>query len=266
MKKILTTLATLAVGLQLSAAQAAPISIDVSTFFGQAAGTKKTSLFDYLTLANFRPLSTYTDLDGNGVTTGDLVTDTGSTTVGFLNQIDPVTGDDAEFGTWRMLVDWTLHGTAIVAGTNYLGDFNSGEVIFNLYRKQGTTTYVEQALKVMVTGSGLGLVTGGSVGISITGKVTEARAGTFFDQYGQDFADLVSRDIVIKGLGESNILNLDNVPKFAGKNSSGLDTYTRTTQLTSVDVSFSVTEPSSLAVFGLALLGFGVASRRKAQK
>lgn len=265
MKKLLTTLATLAVGLQLSAAQAAPISIDVSSFFGQAAGTQKTSFFDYLTLASFRPLSTYTDLTNNGITTGDLVTDTGTTTVNSLNPLgfgDNTAGFNA---TWGMRVDWKLNGIAIVQGSNYVGAFNSGEVKFSLIK---AGNIVEQALKIMITGSSLEEITQGasSVGISVFGKVVEARANTFFDQWGQDFANLLSNDIKINGLGTSNILNLNNAPTKIGTNALGQDIYTRTTTLNSVDVSFSVSEPSSLAVFGLALLGFGVAARRKAQK
>ncbi|MDP4536346.1 PEP-CTERM sorting domain-containing protein [Alkalimonas collagenimarina] len=261
MKKLALAIAATSV-LGMGAAQATQIQIDASGILGAVAGTYQTDYFNRMTFNTFSPTSTYIDDDGvAGVTTGDTVLDSGFATVGNLNPLSFPGSNFGGFGSvWGMNVDWELEGVTQVVGADFLGVFNSGTVNFNICDAMNVCT---TALSLDVIGSSLGVPGGGSVGIEVFGRVTFAYAETFYDEFGRDFAQTLLDSEIIWGFANSDIFGIGNVPEFAGVNDDGFDTYTRTTTLPSVDVSFQVPEPTSVAILGVGLLGMGFAARRR---
>lgn len=222
------------------------------------------------------PVSTYIDDNGTaGIQTGDSVTDV---IEGLELSLFPSTADGEGYGynapgTWSLELNWDLSGSTVVVpdasgdgSFNYLGNFTSGTVSFDITDEITGTTY-NDALVLGLTG------TNGNPTIpqdnaflfTLFLEVESAMSGVFFTGGDIDFATLVGSGDVIQFTAEAGLSNLDDNPNDnpAGTNTAGFDTYTRTTSLQSVDIRL-VPEPSTLAVFGLGLLGLAAAARRKA--
>lgn len=293
MKKFNTILKTVALAgaLTSGSALANAFYIDTAGFLGTNAGTdvyiapattfntdgdSTTGLLEGFKTDPVTPVSTYIDDNGTaGIQTGDSVTDVIS---GLALSLFPSTSDREGHGygatdSWSLELNWDLSGTTVVVpdasgdgSFNYLGNFTSGTVSFDITDNITGTVY-NDALVLGLTG------TNGNPTIpqdnaflfTLFLEVQSALPGTFFSGSNVDFADLVGSGKQIQFTAEAGLAGLDTDPNAnpAGVNGGGFDTYTRNTALQSVDIRL-VPEPSTLAVFGLGLLGLAAAARRKA--
>jgi hypothetical protein len=281
-KSLLTTILGLALVAPLASAapiQSTNIYVDassVATATGDWNGDSVidssdliTDVFGYFITNGFSPTSTYIDDNGvAGINTGDSVSDAASgINIGSLN---PLGGTPGGFGTdWGLNLNWNLSGTAIVAPdlvtgtTNYLGDFTSGTISFDITDSFGGAVVQSNALVLSIVGSG-GFPVFNAINAEIYASVTSSISGFFFTNDGFDFNTLLNIPIAIDMLGTGNVSGLDNAPTLVGNN--GLyDVYERTTQIDSFDIRV-VPEPASLAIMGLGLLGFAASRKRKTNK
>lgn len=271
--KTFTKLASAAL-LTLGAATASanPFSIDLQSFgvpnFGGDADVR-TGLIENFITQNLVPTSTYIDDNGTpGINTGDSVRDT--VTNLRVASLSPLLGLETEgYGfTWDLRVSWDLEGTAVVApdpesgDINYLGQLTSGTIRFDLTNLTSNTTF-NNILTLNLTGSGGTIPSNSAQRVNLFAEVASVRQGVFFDEAGNDFRTLVDQGETIRFVSNTDLAELNNppvTPVVGGVN--GFDAFTRVTNSGSVDIR-KVPEPSTLAIMGLALLGFAGARRRK---
>lgn len=261
-------------------------------------GNSLTGLLEGFTLDGVTPVSTYIDdynatinpdtllpygydADPSGnfgdgvIGTGDSVTDVISNLP--LN-LFPSTAESEGYGyqfsnTWSMDISWELSGSTVVlpdasgdGSFNYLGNFTSGTVSFDI-TDNITNNVIEDALVLGLTGTNGNPTVPEDNGFLFTLflDVQSALPGIFFTGSGVDYSTLSGTDHVVEFTADAGLTGLNEDPNLnpAGTNTAGFDTYTRTTSLQSVDIRL-VPEPSTLAVFGLALLGLAATARRKA--
>mgnify|MGYP000282618293 CR=1 FL=1 len=221
------------------------------------------------------PVSTYIDDNGTaGIQTGDTVTDV---ITGLALSLFPATTDGEGYGyaapsTWSLELNWDLTGSTVVlpdasgdGSFNYLGNFTSGTVSFDITDEITGTTYNDAlVLGLNGTNGNPTIPQDNAFLFTLFLEVESAMSGVFFTESDIDFATLAGTDQSIRFTAEAGLSDLDDNPNdnFVG-NIAGNDNYTRTTSLQSVDIRM-VSEPSTLAIFGLGLLGLAAAARRKA--
>jgi hypothetical protein len=279
-----------------SVASANPIYMDLSEFgLGTANDAAEstlpggadtlTALFDNFITNAFNPTSTYVDTNGvAGINTGDLVIDT-ATDIS-ISSLQPLGGFDSEgYGTaggWSLNLDWDLYGvTAVIPDVvlpgvdNYVGLFNSGTVTLDfeyLDAFGNVISTIDDILTLSVSSSFGSAPTFGQSAIELYGQVTGVKDNVFFNQQGVDFHDIVNdmdptTNVDMKA--SSNLTSLFNPPTVPTSgptqmdvNGTMYDIYTRSTNLGSVDIR-TVSEPSTLAILALAIMGFAGFSRKK---
>lgn len=222
--------------------------------------------------------STYIDLDGNGVDTGDTVIDTVVANIGppinlanyygGMSLIPSFLGQDtAGYNqTWQLYFTYTLYGQVQSAGvpnpSSILAAYGDGEI--NIYydttglpRDPGGADPL--VMTIDVTGSG-----GDIANFLLFGDVTSATAGRFFFPDGTDFNSLIGQGMVITARVDTN-LDTNQVPALSGTtviDGVTYNTYTRQATLNG-SASFSVPEPMTLGLLGLGLLGMGFSRRHR---
>jgi len=298
MKSLLkTTALTLALASSYASAAPTPVinnltSIYIDANTQMASGLSEgdtgyddlvTSVFNYFTLADFSPTSTYIDYDDNGVSTGDGVIDTGITHVTALNPL----GFGDSFGgfntLWGLNSDWEFSGFAGLDSVDSTGDtiedttvygglFTSGEMHFSF--NNGTT--IEEVMTVSLVSQENGEVSWNSTEgyaesvVTFYTKITDVVEGLFFTNDGIDLYTLFTAGNEINIAAGGEISHLDQTPTLSSAatyaQNGDLENpaeYSRETSLTSFNVSV-VPEPTSIAILGLGLLGFAASRKRKA--
>lgn len=276
-----------------SVATADPIFLDLNNDLDFTDADSITSTFDTFTLNAFSPVSTYYDLDGSGgASTGDFVVDIGSTTVANLNPLAFPDSFEGFNSSWGIDVSWQIFGIAGVAENDGDPNFNGapetlgalftgGLVTFTLNDPGNVTGLGDDTLllEILPTGSSVDLTSG--ISLDLTGEVISALDDfIFFDLADdRDFADLLELDPpqTISVFADAEI-DAPAIPTFddetpeadavfelvTGLDADLFDTYTRTTDLSSPNIEFSVPAPATLGLIGLGLLGLGARSRKRA--
>lgn len=253
--------------LSMGSAQATAIYLQS----GDGTGDGVTGSFAEFGL-DWRALSTYTDLDGNGVDAGDAVVDTvernyvkdGVTVNDYWGGMEllPEVFDNEGYGegsNWGLYFDYTLNGTVLSAsGSSILAYYYGGTI--NVYyddregrsaTSAGRDTSTDQlVMTVDVTGSG-----GDIANFLLFGEVSYVVDDMFFFADGTDFNTLVGSGVEIGARVDTN-LDTDEVPSGAGR------VLTRTSTLNG-SAAFEVPEPGILALLGLGFAGLGFARRSK---
>lgn len=271
----------LALGLVTSmGATADPISFDftgygITNFAGAPASDSVTDVFAQLNgPVNFQPVSTYMDTDNSGdINVGDAVTDVGSGVV-ILSQPGQVpTGTN---GAWEIHFDYQLDGflASIDGDGNYNAAFTSGFATMSLWDKQYDAALNPQPAIPLGTFATFNFIGADVADFDSAGN--EVDLDLWFDA-----TSIVAGDVFVNGKDANDLLTdgdswtnfrlkigvelseLDRAPTLVAGTT---DTYTRVVDTSSPDLTFTaVSEPGTLAVFGLGLLGLaGAARRRKA--
>jgi hypothetical protein len=281
---------TLAMASPLASAQDVPVSIfmDLNSIINGTSDVNDvnydtglvTDIFQIFSTVAFNPVSTYTDLGNDGITTGDLVHDEG-TGISILG-LNPLTHSSQEGGfgdAWGLQVSWSLDGVAGVFQDanwtdgsngveqfNYLGNFLSGtftldvvELDVNNGNVVNTFSGLDMSFSHMeFSPSNPTSISNNEAVVDFFADVDTAVADTFFFSNGEDFFDVLAdgRDIDVKVGGD--LADIGQEPQQVGQS----NVYTRSTSLDSFDVSV-VPEPTSVAIMGLGLLGLGLSRKRK---
>lgn len=278
--------ALVATGLAIAscASFADPIVIDTSYMAGYPTdvapfdtdGNSLTAGVDALTInASSTNVSNYVDNNGvAGIQTGDyvfdLVQDRG---IGLNLGTAANNGSNTELYSsgWAFDIDYMLEGFAALVPdtstptTNYVGVFTGGWANIDLTDLISNTVY-DDVLKLELTGSNGTPISGGQNALTFTFKIVDVVSGLFFSN-GNDLADLLGANVVLNMKANADLQNQSNAPVLDGTYEIGgttYDKYTRTTSLGSIDLRL-VSEPSTLAIFGLSLLGLAGVARRKAK-
>ena len=276
MKKLLTA-AVVAIAFA-GTASADPIFIDNGVDFGPN-GSTQTSWFDSLQIT-YASSSSLTDADNNGfVSLGDTITSNSgmalATTqnsilsthatsllgLGFGDDNGFWSGGSASVGQWGITFGFTnVQGILTASGFQY----GSGTI----------NMYAFDAFAVANAGSGgadisgdlthlfdLDIAAGGDTGVSTVfmGNVSNFSDNSFNIKYGNGSATFPEAALASGGL---RFLTSNDTQGIVGASFNGNPTLAINGQHEG-SVSFSVPEPTSIAILGLGLLGFAGARRRK---
>lgn len=280
-------------------ANASPIFIDVGTDY-DGDGNSVSGVFDKFTFGTFNPTSAYLDADQNGqMEQGNMVFDSAFgievASLNYTTDNEAYNTNVPAFGlaTYTLVADYEFFG---FAGFNDLNSNNvqdAGEAIgaqfvggyVNLFMKDISTSSMTQVLALDVTGSGADLG-GTGVNFNIKSDIVTIADDFFHSAYSiggyTDFYDIIANvsDAHVGGRITTEITNAGTTPLYNdsyvatayqtavlssfGINAAEVDFLTRETTLDSANLSLYVSEPASLAIFGLGLLGLAGAARRKA--
>jgi hypothetical protein len=294
MKKTLTAIALLA-GMS-GVAQADPIYLDVGLDFGgnsnTAAGSTTTGWVDTLTY-KYQSESTIVDLDNSfdGLDADTLLTDGDSivTNGGFtdlsslefngitgLNPGETIFGGPSNNGlntNWGLTFKIeNLVGTVSGSGASQYLDYETGDISFFYYdgSMSSTSDFVE-LFTISLQSSGALASTGpyfsGNISSYGTGTVNGVAAGDVFNSIYGGFEEF-ALSTTAPDLAGFAFVDYNTNPDTAtftptGQNSNGNLIITATGEHNG-SIAFDVPEPTSLGLFGAALLGLaGVARRRK---
>lgn len=282
-------------------ANANPIQIDVTNDY-DGDSNSLTAFFDVFTFNIINPTSAYIDLEGDGIEQGDLVFDSAyNVKVGSLN---PLTTDNEAlnvnlpgFGIqgYELVANYELAGIAGFVDTNNSGFHDTGEQLaagffggyFNLSLVDIATNLTANVLSLDITGSQF--QTGGAgLSFDLYADVISV-ADNFINFNTSYFGSTDLHDIITnpnngntQAVATTEIANAGVAPTadagyvltafqntVLGSFGVSLDSnsviHTRQTELTSTNLRVDVTEPSTVAILGLALVGFGLSSRKKKQ-
>lgn len=282
-------------------ANANPIQIDVTNDY-DGDGNSLTAFFDVFTFNIINPTSAYIDLQGDGIEQGDLVFDSAfNAKVGSLN---PLTTDNEALNIdlpglgiqgYELVANYELAGIAGFTDTNNNGFHDTGEQLaagffggyFNLSLVDIATNLATNVLSLDITGSQF--QTGGTgLSFDLYADVISV-ADNFINFNTSYFGSTDLHDIITnpnngstQAVATTEIANAGVAPtadagyvvtafqsSVLAAAGVALDSnsviHTRQTELTSTNLRVDVTEPSTVAILGLALVGFGLSSRKKKQ-
>jgi hypothetical protein len=296
-KKLLTVAALSSASLFASANS---IQLDAFTDY-DSDGNSLSAFFDVFTFNIITPTSAYIDLEGDGIEQGNLVFDSAfNVTVGALN---PLTTDNEALNVnfpgliqgYQLVANYELAGFAGFNDTDSSGFHDDGEQLtagffggyFDLNLVDIATGSSIDVLDLNITGSQFQL---GGTGLSFDlFAEIDSVADNFINFSTAYFGSTDLHDIITnpnKGstqvVATTEIANADTAPTENGTYTTttfqnnvlaslgmSLDQnskiYTRETELTSTNLRINVTEPTTVAILGLALVGFGLSSRKKKQ-
>ncbi|WP_420933445.1 PEP-CTERM sorting domain-containing protein [Alteromonas sp. A081] len=292
MKNLTKIVAGLALLGSAAVTSASPLFID-NGVNGDSDADTRTDTFLSFVFNQFNPTSAYLDLEGDGISTGTLVFDSGTATIGSLSPLAFGSSQEGFNGAWGLSIEYELFGFAAIADdVNGNGFFEAGDTLaaqfvdgflnMNYVDANGSTPF----LQLDVTGSAFNINQG--VNFSIFGQPTSASnilntEEAFFGSTG--FGDAINNlDPVNIGALASLLIGDATQAPTANNNfpvstfqqnvldSLGLSTLpqtaqwlTRTTSINTASLTLEVPAPSSLAIFGLGLLGLGFSRRLKSK-
>lgn len=278
-------------------ASAAPLYVnsgdnDSGVPFGDADGFTYT--FDAFTFNDLQPVSTYLDLEGDGIQNGTLVFDSAVGEVGLLN---PDTGSDEFFtDAWSLTFDYKLWGYAGISDDVVAnGVFDDGEVLaaqfvggfFNMYFDDDVTDGVDPVSAMTLSLTGSTFNAGGGVNLSLFAEIETVLANLFFLDPSfngdSDLAAVVANNDPSQygATITAEITDATQAPTDQGfavtsfetdvLTSLGIDLddydnevfLTRTTTLPSANLEIQVSSPASIAMMGLGLIGLAGLRRVK---
>ena len=293
MRKLTKTLLTAAMLSAASLANASPLFIDNGVNGDFVDSDTQTDVFSSFVFNGFNPTSAYLDLEGDGIQNGTLVFDSGQFGIGNLSPLLFPESLEGFQSSWTLQVEYELFGFAGIAEDfNNNGFFDAGDTLaaqfvdgyfqMNYVDVNGTQPF----LSIDVTGSAFNINSG--VNLAIFGQPVAASnflntEESFFGSTG--FGDAIANldpvnigalaTLLIKDATNSPTLDAnytsstfqDNVLASLGLSTlpSSAQWLTRTTTLDTGSLTLEVSAPSTLALFGLSLLGLG-ASRRFSKK
>ena len=124
--------------------------------------------------------------------------------------------------------------------------------------------------EIIAGGAGLSFDLNGDVTMALEDFVIHVPTG-------EDINDLLEDGVVVKGFAD-NELDAETFPVLAAADAdavtlyelligsaAGIDTYTRTTEISSLNAEITVPEPATVALLGWGMLGFGRAVKRRQQ-
>jgi hypothetical protein len=292
MRKLTKTLLTAAMLSAASLANASPLFIDNGVDLDMDGNTQ-TDVFSSFVFNEFSPTSAYLDLEGDGIQNGTLVFDSGSFDIANLSPLSFRNSLEGFNTVWGLEVEYELFGFAGIAEDfNSNGFFDAGDTLAAQFVDgYFTMNYVDvngsqPFLSLDVTGSAFNINQG--VNFSIFGQPVSASNALnsetpFFGSTG--FGDIINTlDPVNLGAlatliigdgsqaptldaGFSTTTFQDNVLASLGLSTlpQTAQWLTRTTDVNTGSLTLEVSAPSTLALFGLSLLGLGV-SRRFSKK
>lgn len=296
-KKLLTIVALSSASLF---ANANSIQIDAYNDYDND-GDSVTAFFDYFTFNLINPTSSYIDLEGDGVEQGDLVFDSAfGISVASLN---PTSQDEAlninfpglGLQGYELTANYELAGVTGFNDTNNNGFHDTGEQLganffggyFDLNLVDIATGTAIDVLDLAITGSQFQLG-GSALSFDLYADIVSV-ADNFINFSSTFFGSTDLHDIIqnpnnggAKAVATTEIANAGVAPTvdpgyvttaFQDQVMSDLNVtlgkdsviHTRVTELTSTNLRVDVTEPSTVAILGLALLGFGFTARNKKQ-
>lgn len=263
-------------------ATAAPIYLDLSQYGPSGTGDLTGSdlvtntLLGFNGPLNFAPVSAYFDDNGTpGLNVGDSVVDTASAVV--ILQDNPFASPDpGTDSSWRIKFEYTLYGQLLSIDSfgNYNAGFGAGSASMSLFSVDvgtGTESYVDDIADFDFDFMELDDFDPAQheAALDLYFEATGMAPGLFFNEQGKDLSlaigdgdDLTKTSLLV----QVDLEDLDTVPQQAS-GASPSDPYTRSVVAGSPDLTLTaVSEPGSLAIFGLGLLGLAGAARRKSKK
>jgi len=292
MKNLTKIVAGLALLSSAAVTTASPLFVDTGVN-GDGDADTRTDTFLSFVFNQFTPTSAYLDLEGDGINNGTLVFDSGVATIGSLSPLAFGSSQEGFNTDWGLQIEYELFGFAAIADdVNNNGLFEAGDTLaaqfvdgflnMNYLDSNGSTPF----LQIDVTGSAFNINKG--VNFSIFGQPISASnmlntEESFFGSTG--FGDSINNLDPVNISALSSLLIGDATQAPTVDNNFGVTTFqqnvldslglstlpqtaqwlTRTTSINTASLTLEVPAPSSLAVFGLGLLGLGFSRRLKSK-
>lgn len=292
MKNLTKIVAGLALLGSAAVTSASPLFID-NGVNGDSDADTRTDTFLSFVFNQFTPTSAYLDLEGDGINNGTLVFDSGSTTIGSLSPLAFGSSTEDFNDSWGLQIQYELFGFAAIAddvngnglfeaGDTLAAQFVDGFLSMNYLDGSGSTPF----LQLDVTGSEFNINQG--VNFSIFGQPTSASnilntEEAFFGSTG--FGDAINNLDPVNISALASLLIGDGTQAPTVDNNFGVSVFqqnvldslglgtlpqtaqwlTRTTNINTASLTLEVPAPSSLAIFGLGLLGLGFSRRLKSK-
>ncbi|MBU1308833.1 MAG: PEP-CTERM sorting domain-containing protein [Gammaproteobacteria bacterium] len=277
---------------------AQPIYIDIGANYGgnanKAAGSTTTGLLEELQF-NYNSWSTIQDNNGDGIGVGDIITSTGGLKGSGFNNFAGLFGNNSissflpqQFGAFGPSNNGYKNGWELSFGfDNLVGvldafggvQWQSGTISFYATTDvsqcaiSNNTNCFTQLFDMEVTSGGnipsATILSGYLTNFNEIDSINGVLAGDIFNikpgPTGQSFLDM-HKELALKGQQQAFNFKVDqNVAALPAPVSYDpvTKTYTLAPALHDGSISFSVSEPTSVAVLGLGLLGLGFSRRNK---
>ena len=294
MKNLTKVVAGLALLGSAAVTSASPLFID-NGVNGDSDADTRTDTFASFVFNRFNPTSAYLDLEGDGIQNGTLVFDSGNLEVASLSPLGSLDSREGFSNSWSLFIEYELFGYAAVADdVDGNGSFDAGDTLaaqfvggyLNMQYLDVATGVFSPFLEIGVTGSAFNINNG--VNFTVFGQPLSASNFLNTEQSyngSTGFGDAISNldpvnisatsQLLIGDATNAPLLNSGYMPSQFQQNilnSLGLSNLpqeaqwlTRTTTISTADLTLEVPTPSSLAIFGLGLLGLGFSRRLKSK-